>query len=86
VAGAEGFAYAAIPIIKTIPEPLRSEIRESFTDSLRTIWQVSIGIAALGFLSVFFLKHYALAKTTDDHWGIEQKKAKDEEVGKDVSI
>ncbi|KAJ7279698.1 iron permease [Mycena rebaudengoi] len=49
-------AYAAIPRIQHLPEPLRSEVRVAFADSLAVIWQTMIGLAGLGLLLSFMMK------------------------------
>ncbi|KAI0685396.1 Mfs1.2 [Cytidiella melzeri] len=69
--GGVGLAYAAIPAIKTLPGPLRSEVREAFADSIRVIWQVSTGIAALGLLTALPMKALPLHTQVDARWGME---------------
>ncbi|GAA6054719.1 hypothetical protein JCM3770_000047 [Rhodotorula araucariae] len=67
-------AYALIPQIKNLAEPLRSEVQTAFADSLRTIWQVLIGIAGLGFIISLFMKSLPLtAETDEEHWGLKEK-------------
>lgn len=41
-------AYVVIPQIKGLDEPVRSQVRQSFADSTRTIWFVLLSIAAVG--------------------------------------
>ncbi|KAM0746387.1 iron permease [Meredithblackwellia eburnea MCA 4105] len=67
-------AYSIIPIINSIEEPLRHEVRVAFAGSLQTIWQSMIGIAGLGLIIAAFMKHYDLATTTDSEWGLEERK------------
>ena len=68
-AGVE-IAYSAVPVIKTLEEPLRSEVRDAFAESLATIWKVMIGINGLGLLSVFLLKEVPMANYKDDTYGL----------------
>lgn len=72
--GHSDVAYAAIPILDTLSEPLKTQVRIAFNDSLRTIWIVCIPLAATGLISCFFLKEYKLHDVTDENWGIEEKK------------
>ncbi|GAA5882906.1 hypothetical protein JCM16303_006639 [Sporobolomyces ruberrimus] len=74
--GSGEIAFAAIPIIKTLPEPLRSEVREAFAESTKTIWQVMIGVAGIAFLFSLTLKNIPLSKERDEAWGLEEEKRK----------
>jgi len=55
-------------------EPLRTQVRAAFADSLETIWQVMIGLAGVGFLISFALKSLPLTTEVDENWGLEEKK------------
>ena len=57
-------------MIKTLEEPLRSEVRDAFAESLAMIWKVMIGINGLGLLSVFLLKEVPMANYKDDTYGL----------------
>lgn len=70
-------AYASIPAIADLPEPLRSEVRQAWSDSCRVIWQVFIGISGIGLLSSSFMKALPLHTQIDERWGIEQEKLSD---------
>ncbi|OCH84114.1 Mfs1.1 protein [Obba rivulosa] len=75
-------AYAAIPQIGNLPEPLRSEVRDAFAKSMAVIWKTMIGIAGLGFLTLFGLKEVEMKMFTDDAFGlsVEEKRQRDEEA------
>ncbi|KAI0083281.1 iron permease [Irpex rosettiformis] len=64
-------AYASIPAISKLPEPLRTEVRTAFAESIRVIWQVLTGIAGMGFLSSLAMKGLPLHTQVDERWGIE---------------
>ncbi|KAF8313799.1 iron permease [Clavulina sp. PMI_390] len=70
-AGAE-ISYALIPLIPTLPEPLRSEVRKAFADAIRQIWYVGIGLSGLGLLLTLPAKAVTLSLITDENWGFEQ--------------
>ncbi|KAK4704677.1 hypothetical protein P7C70_g1530, partial [Phenoliferia sp. Uapishka_3] len=74
-AGSSDLAYSSIVIIKTLSEPLRSEVRKAFADSLRVIWQVMIALAGLGLVTALLMKSLALATTMDSEWGLEERLA-----------
>ncbi|KAI0083127.1 Mfs1.2 [Irpex rosettiformis] len=64
-------AYGSIPVIATLDEPLRSEVRQAFVESIRVIWQVMIGIAGLGLLCSLPMKAHPLHTQVDESWGME---------------
>ncbi|GBE86280.1 Efflux pump FUS6 [Sparassis crispa] len=67
-------AYAAIPQIGSLSEPLRSEVRAAFATSMSVIWKTMIGIAGLGLLSVFILKEIPMRQSTDVNFGLNDNK------------
>ncbi|BGP41619.1 hypothetical protein JCM10449v2_005610 [Rhodotorula kratochvilovae] len=70
-------AYALIPQIKTLAEPLRSDVQAAFADSLRTIWQVLIGVAGLGLVVSVFMQSLPLTTEMDEeNWGLKEKEKK----------
>lgn len=84
-----GLAFSAIPLIGKLSEPLRSEVRQAFGESIVVIWQVMIGIAALGLLTSLPMKSLPLHTQVDERWGIEGKQSEDSAItrtGADESI
>ncbi|KAJ3487811.1 hypothetical protein NLI96_g3281 [Meripilus lineatus] len=73
-------AYAAIPQIRTLPEPLRTEVRVAFADSMSLVWKVMVGISGLGVLSLLLLKEVEMNSHMDDSYGLEREKQGDVEV------
>ncbi|TFY54573.1 hypothetical protein EVJ58_g8782 [Rhodofomes roseus] len=73
-------AYATIPIISQLPEPLKTEVRTAFASSLKVVWEVLLGIAGLGLLSSLFMKGLPLHSTVDDEWGLEQESVTNREA------
>ncbi|GAA5954646.1 hypothetical protein JCM3765_003841 [Sporobolomyces pararoseus] len=70
--GSGDIAFAAIPYIKSLPEPLRSQTREAFADSIRTIWYAMIAVAGIAFLFSLTLKSIPLSKERDESQGLEE--------------
>ncbi|KAF8585267.1 MFS general substrate transporter [Ramaria rubella] len=75
-------AYSVIPQIRSLPQPLKDEVRQAFMDSLRPIWNVLAGVCGLGLLSSLFMKGLPLHTATDDEWALKQA----ETAQKGVSI
>ena len=65
-------AYAAIPIIKNLQEPLRTEVRAAFADSMSIIWKTMIGISALGLIALTFMKEIKMVSHTDATYGLSE--------------
>ncbi|KAH9951826.1 MFS general substrate transporter [Amylocystis lapponica] len=63
-------AYAAIPQIGALPEPLRTEVRAAFAASMAVIWQTMIGIGGLGLLTLFLLREVQMHEHTDESFGL----------------
>jgi hypothetical protein len=66
-------AYVAIPIIHSLPEPLRTQVRKAFASSLSDIWKTMIGFAGAGLTCVFLMKEVAVHMVTDNRFVIEEQ-------------
>ncbi|QRV88142.1 major facilitator superfamily transporter [Ceratobasidium sp. AG-Ba] len=75
--GGSDIAFAAIPFIGGLNEPLRSQVRAAFADALGVLWKVLIGISGMGFLSVLLMKEIEMNTETDDKWAMEQQQKVD---------
>lgn len=62
-------------MIAELEEPLRSEVRDAFGDSLAVIWRVMAGIAAAGLAASLFMKALPLHTEVDKRWGLEDVEA-----------
>ncbi|KAH8920986.1 iron permease [Atractiella rhizophila] len=76
--GAE-IAYASIPVIRTLDEPLKGEVEKAFVDSLRILWYTGLGICIFAGILACFFGVFKLHEETDGEWGIEEKKPVEEE-------
>ncbi|BGP17885.1 hypothetical protein JCM10213v2_005927 [Rhodosporidiobolus nylandii] len=80
--GADGDAFAMIPAVKKLDQPWLALTRTAYADSLRVLWQVCIGITALGLLISLALKSIPLATETDEErWGMRERKVVASEEG-----
>ncbi|KAI9066141.1 MFS general substrate transporter [Trametes sanguinea] len=68
-AGVE-IAYAAIPAIRTLPEPLKTEVRVAFASAMSVVWKAMIGFSGAGFLTLFLLREVPMQKHTDETYGL----------------
>ncbi|KAF7290104.1 Iron permease [Mycena chlorophos] len=62
-------AFEVIPLIKTLPEPLRTEVRTAFAKSFSVVWYTLAGIGGLGIIVSFAMKRLPLHTQVDDAWG-----------------
>jgi hypothetical protein len=75
VSGDTSLAYALIPEIPTLQEPLKTEVRVAFAESLKVIWQVFMGVAGIGLLASLFMKGLPLHNKVDRQWALEDSVA-----------
>ena len=72
--GSLSIAYSSIPLIASLEEPLRTQVRVAFADGIRIIWFVMIGISAAGLLSTLLMPDIPMQAKMDQKWSVEQKK------------
>ena len=61
-------AYAVIPQVPSLPEPLKRGVQDAFAATLRVVWRVFIGIAAAGFVCSLFMEGLPLHSALDKEW------------------
>ena len=77
------YAYASSEFVNSYPEPVRSEIVDVYTDSLKLVWQISIVFSGVAFFLVLLEKQIKLRTELDTEFGLaERKKEKGIEAGK----
>ncbi|KAI0291121.1 major facilitator superfamily domain-containing protein [Russula brevipes] len=62
-------AFATIPIIPSLGQPLKDQVRDTFADALKVVWQVVLGIAIAGFLCSLGMRQLELHTEIDEDWG-----------------
>ncbi|KAJ7279696.1 iron permease [Mycena rebaudengoi] len=70
-------AYAAIPYINKLEEPLRAEVRSAFASSMAVIWRTMIGVAGLGLLISLIMAEIPMTKVVDENFGLVEDKLGD---------
>ncbi|KAI9001454.1 iron permease [Trametes punicea] len=75
-------AYAAIPIIHTLDEPLRNEVRVAFASSMAVVWKAMLGFSAGGVLTLLMLREVPMQKFTNEKYGLKAgEQVQDQERG-----
>ena len=81
-------AYAAIPVISGLEEPLRTEVQNAFAASLKMVWLVMVGMRGAGMLSLLLMNEVPMQKETDATFGLDdrsQSAAQDSEKAVNVA-
>ncbi|KAI0261570.1 major facilitator superfamily domain-containing protein [Russula aff. rugulosa BPL654] len=66
--GAE-IAFETIPIIPSLNQPLKDDVRNTFGIALKVVWQVLLGISIAGMLCSVGVKQLKLHTEIDEDWG-----------------
>ena len=59
-------------------EPLQTQVRKAFADSLRLIWWASLALCILALLCVLGVKEIRMHEVTDENWGMQEVKKEGE--------
>jgi len=62
-------AFATIPAIPALRQPFKDQVRDTFADALKVVWQVVLGIAIAGFLCSLGMRQLTLHTEIDEDWG-----------------
>jgi len=62
-------AFATIPSIPTLQQPLKDEVRNTFGEALKVVWQVVLAIGIGGFLCSLGIRQLQLHTKIDEDWG-----------------
>jgi len=73
-------SYAIIPLVKTLPEPLQSQVEAAFADSISKIWLWVVGLGGAGFLMTLPVQQMQLNTTLDEKWGLENERREEQSV------
>ncbi|KAF8318418.1 MFS general substrate transporter [Clavulina sp. PMI_390] len=65
-------SYSIIPIVRELPEPLKTQVRDAFALSVARIWYTMVALAGVGLISSLFAKSYVLHVATDEQWALEK--------------
>jgi len=76
-------AYAIVPKISGLPEPLQTEVRKAFASSLQTLWRVLVAISGAGILCSCLIREIKMPQIVDDQWGMKDEGANEDEEKRD---
>ncbi|EJD49574.1 MFS multidrug transporter [Auricularia subglabra TFB-10046 SS5] len=76
--GGVQIAYAAIPLVGRLEQPLKDQVRKAFSDSLRVLWFVLLGVSLLGAAISLLMKEVPMHTYTDEDFGLETKEKEKE--------
>ncbi|CZR58356.1 related to putative multidrug transporter Mfs1.1 (major facilitator family protein) [Phialocephala subalpina] len=73
LADGQAYEHASRAFIYAITEPVRSQVIGVYSDSLKTVWQVGIAMAGLGFIVVFVEKELKMRTELTTEYGLKEK-------------
>ncbi|CAG8948730.1 hypothetical protein HYFRA_00001851 [Hymenoscyphus fraxineus] len=73
MAGGNAYSHASREYLNSFQGILREEVRGVFSDSLKVVWLVAIGIVGLAFLLSFLEKEVKLREELDTEYGLEKR-------------
>jgi hypothetical protein len=62
-------AFSAIPLIPSLKQPFKDQVRNTFAEALKVVWQVTLGISLAGFLCSLGMRQLKLHTDIDEEWG-----------------
>ncbi|KAF7340801.1 MFS general substrate transporter [Mycena sanguinolenta] len=72
--GGVSITYSAIPSISSLEPETQQQVKQAFADSLKTLWEVLLGIAFMGALSSLLMRGLPLHRFRDEKWAMKEKK------------
>nr|VWP00177.1 Polyketide synthase/peptide synthetase [Ganoderma boninense] len=66
------FAYAIIPHIRRLPEPLKGQVREAFADGTRLVWWVMLGLSVAGLATCLLMREVEIKTSMDETWALQE--------------
>ncbi|KAK0501035.1 iron permease [Armillaria luteobubalina] len=66
-------AYAAIPGIPKLAEPLRTEVMVAFAESMKVVWQTMVGISGAGFLFSLLMQEVEMVGVVDETFALQAR-------------
>ncbi|KAI0026720.1 iron permease [Vararia minispora EC-137] len=71
-------AFAAIPLVHGLPQPLRDDVRAAFAGAMAVVWQVLAGIGGIGLFASLMMKALPLHTEVDRDYGRKDGQGKSE--------
>ena len=62
-------AFATIPVIPTLEQPFKDEVRNTFAEALKVVWQFTLATGIAGSLCTIGMRQLQLHTEIDEDWG-----------------
>ncbi|KAI2701364.1 hypothetical protein CBS147332_7966 [Penicillium roqueforti] len=72
--GGEAYSHVSANFIRSLEPQVRDEVISVYSDTLKLVWQVSLGFAALGFIVIWFERQIKLRTELETEYGIQVPK------------
>ncbi|KAJ5799255.1 uncharacterized protein N7518_001323 [Penicillium psychrosexuale] len=72
--GGEAYSHVSANFIRSLEPQVRDEVMSVYSDTLKLVWQVSLGFAALGFIVIWFERQIKLRTELETEYGIQVPK------------
>ncbi|OBZ71435.1 hypothetical protein A0H81_08935 [Grifola frondosa] len=72
--GGVPLAYAVIPQIGKLEEPLAGQVRAAFGAAVAVLWKALTDVARAGFIASLFMCEIPMPTTIDDNWDLSDDK------------
>jgi hypothetical protein len=66
-------AFASIPVIRQLEDPLRMQVQAVFAGSMAVVWQTMTGFAGLGFILSLFMLEVPMSTAVDESYALKEK-------------
>lgn len=75
----QAYERASKAFVNSYSDPVRSEIINAYSESLKRTWQISIAFAGVAFLAALIEKEVKMRTTVESEYGLKQEKMEDSE-------
>ncbi|KAJ0108225.1 hypothetical protein J7T55_000190 [Diaporthe amygdali] len=79
--GGKAYQLASGAYVQTLPPVVKSEVLDVYLEALKTVWYGAMAFGASGLIAVAIEKHVPLRTDLETEYGLEEKKATEEEDG-----
>lgn len=76
------YEFASQGQVQHLPTEIKVQVLGVYTDALKTVWQVAVGMSLVGFVMTLFVKQLDMSRQNETKFGLEEQKSdKVEEAG-----
>ncbi|KAI0400204.1 major facilitator superfamily domain-containing protein [Xylaria palmicola] len=70
----KAYGFASMGQVQSLPDGVRDEVLEVYTDALKTVWRIGLAFSLAGFLAVFAVKQYDISRENATKFGLKENK------------